>query len=65
MGPGKHVLNEGARWRHLANAIDPSVSGGNAAFLSKNFDQLILLLLSSSSSASLPVHRVNVSTSVV
>jgi len=34
----------GAHWRHLANAIEPSVFGGNVAFLSNYFDHLLLLL---------------------
>ena len=31
VGP-KHVLNEGAHWRRLANTSEPSMCGGDAAF---------------------------------
>jgi len=31
MGPGKPVLDEGARWRHLANTIETSVCVGDVA----------------------------------
>jgi len=34
----------GAHWRHLANTIEPSVLGGDAALLSNYFDHLLLLL---------------------
>jgi len=30
--PRKYVLDIGARWRHLANMIEPSMSSGDAAF---------------------------------
>jgi len=33
----------GAHWRHLANIIEQFMCGGNAAFLSNNFDHLLLL----------------------
>jgi len=29
--PRNHVLDGGARWRNLANTIEPSVCGGDAA----------------------------------
>jgi len=32
VGPSKHVLDGGAHWRHLANTIEPSTFGGDAAF---------------------------------
>ena len=31
VGPGKHALDGGAHWRHLANTIAPTVCGGDAA----------------------------------
>jgi len=31
VGPGNHVWDEGAHWRNLANTIEASMSGGNAA----------------------------------
>jgi len=31
LGPRKHVLDVGAHWRNLANTIEPSVCGGDAA----------------------------------
>ena len=31
VGPRKHALGEGADWRHLANATEPSMCGGDAA----------------------------------
>ena len=44
MGPRKHVLDRGARWRHLANTIiEPSVCGGDAAFLSSYFEHLVFI----------------------
>jgi len=27
----KHVLDAGARWRHMTNTIEPSMCGGDAA----------------------------------
>jgi len=38
-GPRKHALDGGAHWRHLANMIEPSLSGGDAAF----FCQMIMI----------------------
>ena len=34
IGPRKHVLHEGAHWRHLANTIESFKCGGDAVFLS-------------------------------
>jgi len=31
VGPGKHVLDGGAHWRHLVNTIEPSVCCSDAA----------------------------------
>ena len=31
VGPTKRVLDRGAHWRHLANAIEPSICVGNVA----------------------------------
>ena len=31
VGPGNHVLDGGAQWRHLANMTEPSVCGSDAA----------------------------------
>jgi len=33
----------GAHWHNVANTIEPSVCGGDAAFLSNYFDHLLLL----------------------
>ena len=33
VGRRKHVLDGGAYWRHLANTTEPSVCGGDTAFL--------------------------------
>jgi len=44
VGPGKHV-----HWSHLANTTEPSMCGGNVAFLSNYFGHILwlsLLLLS-------------------
>jgi len=38
VGPRKHVLIAGAHWRHLANAIELSMCGSDAAFLSNYGD---------------------------
>jgi len=45
VGPGKHVSNGGAHWRHLENMIEPSMCGDDAVFLSNYFDHLLLVLL--------------------
>jgi len=37
----KHALDVGAHWHNLANMIEPSTCGGDAAFLSDYFDQLL------------------------
>ena len=41
VGPSKHVLDWGAHWRHLVNELEPSMCGGDAAFLSS--DHLLLM----------------------
>jgi len=43
MGPRKHVLDGGAHWRNLTNTIEPSMWGGEAAFLSDYYDHLLQL----------------------
>ena len=58
VGPQKDVLEWGAHWRRLANTTEPSMCGGDAAFLSNYFDHLLVLSgmwLSSKTSA---VHSV-------
>jgi len=42
MGPKKHTLGGYADRRHLANTIELSVCGGDAAFLSDYFDHLFV-----------------------
>jgi len=42
VGPRKHQL--GSHRRHLSNMIQPSICGGDAAFLSDHFDHLLLLI---------------------
>jgi len=32
VGPRKHVVDGGQYWRHLANTVEPSMCGGDAAF---------------------------------
>jgi len=32
MGTGMHISRYSAHWRHVANTIEPSVCGGDAAF---------------------------------
>jgi len=44
VGPKKHVLDGCAHWRNLANTIEPSMCGGDAAFLSNYFDHLLCIL---------------------
>ena len=42
ISPRKHILDGGAvgaHWRHLENTSESSMWGGDAAFLSKYFDQ--------------------------
>jgi len=41
---GSIVLDGSAHWRRLANAIEPSMSGGDEAFLSNYFDQLVIII---------------------
>jgi len=40
VGPGKHVLDGGARWHILANTAEPSVCGGNTGLLVLTYDRL-------------------------
>ena len=42
VGPRKHVLDESAYWRNLANAIELSMCGGNAACLSNCANHLLI-----------------------
>ena len=44
MGPRKDLLHGGAYWQNLANTIELSVCGADAAFLSNYFDHLYLLI---------------------
>jgi len=37
VGPWKHVLDGGAQWRILANTIEPSMFGSDAALFVKLF----------------------------
>jgi len=46
VGPKKHVLDGGAHWHHLANTIEPSMCGGDVAFLSNYFDHLFYVVVS-------------------
>ena len=39
-GSSEARIRWGAHWPNLANAIEPSVCGGDAAFLSDYFDRL-------------------------
>jgi len=32
VGPGKHILDGGAHWRHLANTIELYIYGGDCPF---------------------------------
>jgi len=40
-GPKEACIMWGAHWRNLANTNEPSMSGGDAAFLSNYFDCLL------------------------
>jgi len=42
VGPRKHVLHGGAHWRQPANAIEPPMCDGDAAFLSNYVDHLLV-----------------------
>ena len=44
MGPRKHVLDDGAHWHSLADTMESSTYGVDAAFLSNSFDHLLLLV---------------------
>ena len=39
------MLDGSAHWHHLADTIEPSLYGGDAAFLWNYFDHSLLLLL--------------------
>jgi len=39
------VLDGGAHWRHLANTIEASMCGGDAALLSNYCDHLLLIVM--------------------
>jgi len=42
----KHVLDGGAHWHHMANTIQPSICGSDAALCPQiTFDHLFLILL--------------------
>ena len=43
VSPSRHLLGEGAHWRHLANTIEPSVCVGDAACCQNYFDHLLML----------------------
>jgi len=43
-GLRKHVFDGDAHWRHLANTIEATMCGDDAAVLSNYFDHLLLLL---------------------
>jgi len=45
VGPSKYVLHDGARCRHPANKIEPSMCSGDAVFLLNYFNHLLQLLL--------------------
>jgi len=44
-GSRNHVLHGSAHWRNPANTIEPSVCGGDAAFLSNYFDPCSFLII--------------------
>jgi len=50
VGRSKHVLHGRAHWRHLANTVEPSVSGGDAAFTLTTCPHAIGFLLPSDDS---------------
>jgi len=43
-GSKEAYIRWGLHWRHLGNTIEPSMCGGDAAFLSNYFDQLFVYL---------------------
>ena len=43
--PRKHVFDASARWRHLANTIEPCMCGGDVAFLSNYFAHMLSVCL--------------------
>ena len=44
VGPRKHALDGDAHWCNLANTTEPSMCGGDAAFLSNYYDQWFFLM---------------------
>jgi len=53
VGPGMHVLDCGTYWRHLADTVEPSMCGGDVAFLSSYFDHLLFFVVKLHSDTSL------------
>ena len=45
VGPRKHLLGEGAHGRHLANTIEPSMCGGDAACCQITLEHLLYFSL--------------------
>jgi len=41
VGLRKHVVDGDAHWRNLANTTEPSMCGGDVAFLSNYFNHLL------------------------
>jgi len=58
MCPRKHVLGCGVHWHHLANTTEPSMCGGDVAFLSSYFDHLLVLSAMWLSTKTSAVHSV-------
>ena len=48
VGPGTHVLDGGAHWRHLANVTQPLMRVGDAAFCQITLTACLTSLSSSS-----------------
>jgi len=42
--PKEAFVTWDAHWRHLANTTEPSLCGGDAAFLSDYFDRLFIVI---------------------
>jgi len=43
-GPKEACITWVAHWRNLANMTEPSMCGGDAAFLSNYFDHLLIII---------------------
>ena len=43
-GPLEAFAGWGAYWHHLLNTTEPSMCGGDAAFLSNYFDYLLIVM---------------------